>query len=125
MIGGGGRGRGRARAGDGRRGELAAALGSGALAGRRGLLLGRPGFGAAAALLLLATLGPPVLEPHLQPRTPARSYTREKLSISYKKKTKKRYSQATLQVHYGGKLGVISHEGSFPPRPLGSDQPGV
>ena len=38
---------------------------------------------------------------------------------------KKRYSQAMLGVHYGGKLGVISHQGSFPPRPLGSDQPGV
>lgn len=73
MIGGGGRRRGRARAGDGGWSELAAALGAGALPGRRGLLLGRPGFGTAAALLLLATLGPPVLEPHLQPRTPARS----------------------------------------------------
>lgn len=71
VIGGGGRGRGRAGAGDGGRRELAAALGAGALPGRGRLLLGRPGFGAAAALLLLATLGPPVLEPHLQPRTPA------------------------------------------------------
>lgn len=72
VIGGGGRGRGRTRAGDGRRRELAAALGAGALPGRRRLLLGRPGLGAAAALLLLATLGPPVLEPHLQPRMPDR-----------------------------------------------------
>lgn len=66
MIGGGGRGGGRAGAGDGRRRELATALGSGALPGRRRLLLGRPGLGTAAALLLLATLGPPVLEPHLE-----------------------------------------------------------
>ena len=68
VVGGRGRGRGRAGAGDGGRGELAAALRAGALPGRRRLLLGRPGFGAAAALLLLATLGPAVLEPHLQPR---------------------------------------------------------
>lgn len=73
MIGGRGRRGGRARAGDSRRCKLAAALRSGTLPGRRGLLLGRPGFGTAAALLLLATLGPPVLEPHLQPQTPARS----------------------------------------------------
>lgn len=72
MIGGRG-GRRRACAGDGRWRELAAALGAGALPGRRGLLLGRPGFGTAAALLLLATLGPPVLEPHLQPETAGRS----------------------------------------------------
>lgn len=68
MIGGRGRRGGRARAGNGRRRELAAALRSGALPGRRGLLLGRPGLGAAATLLLLATLCPPVLEPHLQPK---------------------------------------------------------
>lgn len=72
VVGGGGGGRGRAGAGDGGRGELAAALGAGALPGRRGLLLGRPGFGAAAALLLLAALGSAVLEPHLRPRTQSR-----------------------------------------------------
>lgn len=64
----GGRGRGGGRAGDGGRSELAAALGARALPGRGGLLLGRPGLGAAAALLLLATLCPPVLEPHLEPK---------------------------------------------------------
>jgi len=68
-VGGGGRGgRGRRRAGGGGRRELPAALGARALAGRGRLLLGRPGFGAAAALQLLPALGPPVLEPHLEPR---------------------------------------------------------
>lgn len=73
VIGGGGWRGGWARAGDGRRSELSAALRSSALPCWRRLLLGRPGFGTAAALLLLATLGPPVLEPHLKPRTPAKS----------------------------------------------------
>lgn len=34
-------------------------------------------------------------------------------------------SPTSVRVHYGGKLGVMSHQGSFPARPLGSDQPGV
>lgn len=78
VVGRRGGGGGRAGAGHGGRSELTAALRAGALPGRRGLLLGRPGFGAAAALLLLATLGPPVLEPHLYAKqhthTPSRSY---------------------------------------------------
>lgn len=73
VVGGGGWRGGWARAGDGRRSELSAALRSGALPCWRRLLLGRPGFGTAAALLLLATFGPPVFEPHLQPTTPPRS----------------------------------------------------
>lgn len=73
VVGRRGRGRGRARAGDGRRSELAAALGAGALPCRGGLLLGRPGFGTAATLLLLATLGPSILEPHLRATAPSGS----------------------------------------------------
>lgn len=70
VVVGGGRGRGgRAGAGHGGRRELPAALRPRALPGRGRLLLGRPGLGAAAALLLLATLGAPVLEPHLRRTT--------------------------------------------------------
>lgn len=124
VIGGGGWRRGRARAGDGRWRELAAALRAGALPGRGRLLLGRPGFGTAAALLLLATLGPPVLEPHLQTKNSSQELATEHTKQP-QRYIRERYSQATLGVHYGGKLGVISYQGSFPPRPLGSDQPGV
>ena len=65
--------RGRARAGrrpgagHGRRGELPTALRARALARGGRFLLGRPGLGAVATLLLLPALGPPVLKPNLKP----------------------------------------------------------
>lgn len=111
---------GRACAGDGRRCELAAALRSGALPGWRGLLLGRPGLGTAATLLLLATLCPPVFEPHLQPKNTNVS-TQPLHSLKGKKEEEEKTSRPWWEYIIEKNWGLLSINVHFHPAPwLGS-----